>query len=198
MQTSHEFVIGRAGADQFDTMHWENSDRSSGTAVLTSLGPREAFSPSSQRSVDTAIDEDKMTDDDVIDGDSIPTIILPAKREIPSSLPLRAAMIWEMVRNDPCIAGPAGGKFCDATNFDSCVRFLELAKVCKEWKGIVDRKSKISPGYHGTSPRRVSYIVDQSLLVPDGKKLRVKNENNFGTGIYVSAEPELAFVCMIV
>lgn len=105
------------------------------------------------------------------------------------SLMLRAAAICETIRAEVVAAEPNGKVFRDATNFDTCMKFLTCYK---NWTDVAEKNANFSIAFHGTAGN-VPLIIDKSLCVADGVALPIRNGQSFGNGIYVSTEPELAF-----
>lgn len=122
---------------------------------------------------------------------SIGAEAMPTHRDFLNSLPLRAAAVCGIVRSGIASAGLAGGSLNDATNFDSCLRFLNL---CMEWKRDRSRETEFRIVFHGTNAVNIPSIIDQSLRVPDGASLSVRHGSSFGKGIYVSTKPQLALL----
>lgn len=130
------------------------------------------------------------------------------------SIPLLAAEICERVRLKTQ-DGPVGGIFGDATNYNTCVMFLEKLR---EWKmegredevgGQVERRKAKKKGqkktwrksldlslkivFHGTSKANTGGIIDKNLLVPDGRAVKVCNGSSYGKGIYMAVDSNLSF-----
>lgn len=121
--------------------------------------------------------------------------VLPSPRELrlepAERVAVRAAKMCEIVREGTQSGPKVGARFKDATNFDICVKFLTL---CEDWRGDATRDSRARLMFHGTAELNVPSIIEKGFLIPDGVNLKSANGSACGKGIYLSAEPEVAFV----
>lgn len=116
------------------------------------------------------------------------------------SLSMKAMRVCERVRGEFMCRTEAernAGAFSDATNFDSCLKFLTLRQ---KWRKTGRFSRDTSPKdidirivFHGTAPSNLSPIISENLKIPDGKKVRVKHGSVYGKGIYVAEDHTVSF-----
>lgn len=114
-------------------------------------------------------------------------------------LSMTAMRVCERVRGEFMCRTEAernAGAFSDATNFDSCLKFLTLRQ---KWRKAC-RSSRTPPKdidirivFHGTALSNLFPIISENLKIPDGKKVRVKHGSVFGLGIYVAENHTVSF-----